>query len=102
MHREILQPTGPFVDHIDGDRLNNQRANLREATRTENNCNSKMRKHNTSGHKGVYWHAQRGKWHAQVTLHGKTSSKLFADLEAAAEWASNERKRLHGAFASNG
>ena len=44
-----------FVDHIDNDKSNNNIANLRWATRAENNQNASMRKDNTSGVKGVSW-----------------------------------------------
>lgn len=43
-----------FIDHIDGDIRNNSIANLREATRHQNNRNARTRKDNTSGARGVY------------------------------------------------
>lgn len=52
-----LYVTGVFpkgeIDHKDGDRKNNSWANLREATRDQNQHNRKLQKNNTSGYKGV-------------------------------------------------
>jgi hypothetical protein len=57
----------PFViDHKDGDRLNNKIANLRSATRSQNNANSKPREGGYSKYKGVTWHKLRNKWMAQI------------------------------------
>ena len=54
------------VDHIDGNRADNRIANLREATRTQNNCNASLRRNNKSGVTGVSWVRQRLKWTARV------------------------------------
>jgi len=57
MHRVIMdaQP-GQLVDHIDGDRLNNSRANLRFVTPSQNAWNAKKRCDNSTGFKGVSEH----------------------------------------------
>lgn len=54
------------LDHANGDRADNRIANLREATRSLNNANAKRPRHNTSGYKGVIWHAAARKWMAQI------------------------------------
>lgn len=55
LHRFILGIDDPkiFVDHIDGNGLNNQRSNLRIATPAQNCQNSGKQKNNKSGYKGV-------------------------------------------------
>ena len=71
MHRLILglQPgDGRQCDHRDGDGLNNQRANLRVCTRTQNGCSSRKRKFGTSRHKGVSWHRRDHKWQSYVRV----------------------------------
>ena len=54
MHIEIMgQSAGMDVDHVDMNGLNNQKANLRRATRSQNMANSKVRTRNKTGLKGV-------------------------------------------------
>lgn len=55
MHRIVLGLSDPrvIVDHVDGDGLNNTRANLRFATRSQNAANSRMSAANRTGFRGV-------------------------------------------------
>ena len=60
-----------YIDHIDGNKLNNKIENLRACTFSQNVCNKPKPKNNTSGEKGVYWDKNRGKWKVQMELLGK-------------------------------
>jgi hypothetical protein len=76
MHVAIMQPpAGLDVDHIDGNGLNNTRANLRLATRAENTHNRNRAGNNTSGYKGVHLQKGNGKrkdvWRARITVNGR-------------------------------
>ena len=51
-----------LVDHINGDKLDNRRSNLRIATRSQNNANKGKRKGTSSKFKGVSWDKKRNKW----------------------------------------
>lgn len=67
MHRQIMNPpdnTG--IDHIDGDKLNNCRSNLRLANQSQNNQNARPRHSSTSRYKGVYWDEYHGRWSACI------------------------------------
>lgn len=74
MHRLVLGvPSGTAVDHADGDGLNNQRYNLRNATDGQNQANrGRQRNNRRSQFKGVYWDEARQKWHVGVHFEGKT------------------------------
>ncbi len=56
-------------DHIDRNRLNNQRNNLRKGTRSQNKANSGKHKDNTLGYKGIK--ANGSKWQARITVNYK-------------------------------
>lgn len=88
------------VDHEDTDRGNNRWLNLREAANGPNIQNSKLRKDNSSGVKGVHWDSQHKKWRAVISTNGQ-SQRLgrFASIEEAASVISAARLHLHGEFA---
>ena len=58
------------VDHINGDRSDNRIVNLRNASNTENQWNSRARG-GYSKHKGVTWDKNRGLWMAKISVNGK-------------------------------
>jgi hypothetical protein len=59
------------IDHIDGDGLNNRRANLRLCTTSQNGANRGKQSNNTSGFKGVSWHKASNRWRATINVNGK-------------------------------
>ncbi len=72
LHRIITSaPDGVQVDHINGDGLDNRRANLRLATHAENSRNVRRPSNNKSGFKGVYKNAKTGRWAAMITGGGQ-------------------------------
>ncbi len=67
MHQFILDiQKGKTVDHINGEKLDNRRENLRICTALQNSYNHSVNKNNTSGFKGVGWHNQMKKWRAYI------------------------------------
>ncbi len=91
-----------FIDHINGDTLDNRIANLRCATAGENSCNQKLRSNNTSGFKGVSVRPD-GKWFASIRRHSKTVYLgLHPTAEAAHQAYVEAAHRLHGEFANAG
>jgi hypothetical protein len=63
MHKVIMNtPDGMETDHINGDKVDNRKSNLRICSKSENIMNSKIRKDNTSGYKGVCWHIGHKKY----------------------------------------
>lgn len=88
MHRLILGVTsskGELVDHKDRNGLNNQKANIRICTQSQNTHNASKRKNSTSKYQGVCWSAQRRKWMAFLQYNGQTNNIGFyvSEIEAA-------------------
>jgi HNH endonuclease len=101
LHNKYLTE-GKFIDHADGNSLNNNPYNLRESTFGQNNLNTKLRKNNTSGNKCVIWHKPSGKWQVRIKLNCKSYSfGYFVNKEDAIKVAIKERKKLHGDFGRN-
>ncbi len=91
------------IDHVNGDAGDNRLSNLREATRSQNNCNTGKQRNNSSGRKGVYLHRAAGKWAAEIRFNRKREFLgLFYTVEAAAAAYEAAAKRLHGEFANVG
>ncbi len=72
MHRVILNaPNGIEVDHINGDRLDNRRINLRLGSRAENACNrGKFNVITHSRYKGVTFHKRDRIWQGTICTNG--------------------------------
>lgn len=107
MHRLIFLMINGYmpmvVDHIDGDTSNNAIENLRDATFSQNQFNSKVPKNNKSGVKGVCWFNASKKWRVQITANKvKHFFGYFDDLELASLVATEARDRLHGKWANHG
>ena len=60
-----------LINHIDGNKLNNNINNLRWASRIDTGNNKSMSKNNTSGFKGVQWNKKLKKWRVMITINGK-------------------------------
>jgi len=101
LHRELMQtPTGLVTDHIDRDKLNNVRSNLRICTFSENINNGSRRVDNHSGYRGVTWHKQREYWYARIKYQGKcTFLGSFKDKNEAAKAYDKASREIYGVVA---
>jgi len=73
LHRFLLKPPlEMLVDHVNGDKTDNRRSNLRAATPSLNQANRKqLNKNNTSGLRGVTHLPARSRlrpWRAQIMV----------------------------------
>ena len=88
-----------FIDHIDGNILNNRPSNLREATNSQNKMNSGPYKNNTSGTKGVHRRSDSGLWRAYISHNGKRVwLGQFLLLDAAIAAVETARTNFHGQY----
>ena len=67
------------VDHVDGNKLNNNINNLRFATTSENAMNTKISCNNTSGFKGISLDKKCNKWMVYIKINGKTKFLGYFD-----------------------
>lgn len=107
LHRVIFNMfnsgSAEFIDHINGNTLDNRVENLRAASIYQNNQNTKKSKRNTSGFKNISWDKVRAKWRVCLHSRGKTvSSKRFDELGKAIDYAKSMREQFHGEFANHG
>jgi len=62
----------PYVDHRNGNGLDNRRQNLRQATHAQNLANQKLSSRNVSGYKGVSRNRNLDRWTATISPAGRS------------------------------
>jgi len=72
MHAFILQtPKGMETDHVNRNRSDNRRSNLRVVTTSQNQHNVGVNVKNTSGHKGITFHKRDRYWQVMIRIAGR-------------------------------
>ena len=103
MHRLIINtPENMYTDHINGNKLDNRKSNLRICIKSENNRNVNKRKNNTSGYKGVFFNKVWKTWFVKLTIGKKyiTGGKTYKNPKEAAIRYNKLAKKYYGEFAS--
>jgi hypothetical protein len=96
MHHLILPKKKGFeIDHINRNRSDNRRCNLRYVTSSQNTMNSSKRSDNTSGYRGVWWDKEKKKWRVEIMMNRKKIYiGTFVDIEDAAKAYKNKAIEL--------
>lgn len=91
-----------FIDHINRDRSDNRFSNLRPCTKSENGMNRCSQRNSTSGHVGVSFDKETGKWVAYIYA-GNRQIKLgrFSEKEEAVRARLDAELSQHGKFAAS-
>ena len=88
-------PNGFYIDHINGNKIDNRLENLRLATNSQNQQNRPAPKNSSSGYRGVTWHKQMQQWMARIGHHGqRTTIGFFNTAEDAYEAYKKEAVKL--------
>lgn len=102
MHRLILniKDRNVIVDHIDGNKLNNKKENLRICSRAENiRHRSNLTKTNKSGKVGVCFSKKNQKWKAYIQINKKMKTLgSFNNIEDAIKVRIEAEKKYFGEF----
>jgi hypothetical protein len=101
MHRVIMNcDKGLFVDHINHNKLDNQKSNLRICTTSQNGMNRVAKKGGTSRYKSVYFNKAAKKWRVSICIDGKSIhlGSYTTELEAAQAY-NTKALELFGEFA---
>jgi hypothetical protein len=101
MHREIMQPPkGMVVDHINHNKGDDRRVNLRVCTQRENILNHTKKGQSISRFKGVEYNRLRRKWYVRIRFHGERIRIGYFDDEVEAARAYDRKAvELSGVFA---
>lgn len=100
LHRLIVEtPDGFVTDHINGNRLDNRKSNLRICTQSQNRANSVKPKTNTSGYKGVCFDKRLKKFRAYIRKDGKMHNLgLFLSAKEAHSVYAEKARELFGEY----
>ena len=101
IHQLILPaPKNKWIDHINGDKLDNRKKNLRLCSPSQSGMNVPVRCNNSSGVTGVYFHKFSKKWMARITVGGKTIFLgKFKDFRKAMKVRLSAQEEYFGEFA---
>ena len=72
-HRVVMNAQdGDIIDHINGNRLDNRKSNLRFCTQAQNSANMKIHGRNKTGFKGVSFEQRLGTYQCSICVNGKS------------------------------
>jgi len=99
LHELIIgEKPGFYIDHINGDKLDNRESNLRHVDKFQHNWNRRVHKRNRHGNRGIVF--SEGKWWARIMANGKRLSLgYFSAMEDAVAARKKAEQELYGEYA---
>ena len=99
LHRLIMNNPKKVVDHLNGNRLDNRRCNLRVCTRADNVHNRTCKPATSSGIHGISWVKRINKWHVRICIDYKQKHiGYYSNLNDAIEARKEAEKKYFGDF----
>lgn len=90
------------VDHINGNKLDNNNCNLRWVSYSENGLNRNKESNNISGIRGISFNKNVNSWYVRLTVSGKPKNLgYFKSLDDAILFRNAEAKKYYGEFYRN-
>lgn len=103
LHRFIMNcPEGVEVDHIEHNTLDNRKSKLRLASSSQQKMNTRIRKDNKSGHRGVYYDKSRNTWNVHLKSGDKRIAKRFKNIDDAIVFCEEKMFELQNDFMYKG
>ena len=92
--------TGQEIDHVNLNKLDNRKMNLRKTNHSGNQHNRTKYSNNTSGYKGVFWYKDRKIWSAKIRVNGKLKNIGYFENRKEASMAYDKAAlKFHGEHA---
>ena len=100
LHRYIMDCCdGYVVDHINHDRFDNRKSNLRIVSTMDNLKNVPLKSNNTSGCPGVCWNKNKQKWIVRITVNKKVIYLgYYINFEDAVKVRKNAEEKYFGEY----
>jgi hypothetical protein len=100
LHRLVTNNQWEYVDHINRNKFDNRKANLRECSRSQNGMNRDLYSNNKTGITGVYYNDDKGRYEVSVKVDCQQQYLgSFIDKEEAIRCRLQAESKYYGEFA---